>query len=213
MTVFLDTLNLTNFRTIRGAVSIPLNGSVVLVYGANGAGKTSLLSAIELALTGSVEALRDHDSDYAANLAHKGTTDCRIQLTSHVDGALGSTGEISVTNGTIDGEPLLFGEDRRYFAERCFLAQSRLSRLLEIYQRAEARQESPLVQFVNELLGLDHLDHLVVGLHEALDERRLRRLVPEFADRQQEESQLATSTSRARSQLQTLRSTARERFS
>ena len=53
----LRALDITNFRSIRGHIHAPLDAKVVLVHGENGAGKTSLLSAIELALTGSVQSL------------------------------------------------------------------------------------------------------------------------------------------------------------
>ena len=45
----LKSITVTNFRSIKGAVKVPLDAPVVLMYGQNGAGKTSILSAIELA--------------------------------------------------------------------------------------------------------------------------------------------------------------------
>jgi exonuclease SbcC len=58
----------------------------------------------------------------------------------------------------------------RFYGERCYLAQSTLARLLEIYQHKDARlTESPLTKFVKDLLGLDQLDALVEGLHDAGD--------------------------------------------
>jgi exonuclease SbcC len=63
--LLLKELDVTNFRSIRGHVHAPLDAQVVLVHGENGAGKTSLLSAIELALTGGVQSLRRADAGYA----------------------------------------------------------------------------------------------------------------------------------------------------
>ena len=53
----LTSVTLTNFRSIRGTITVPLDAPIVLVHGQNGAGKTSLLSGIELALTGQVLSL------------------------------------------------------------------------------------------------------------------------------------------------------------
>jgi exonuclease SbcC len=51
MTPFLKSITITNFRSIKGTINIPLDAPVVLIHGQNGTGKTSILSAIELALT------------------------------------------------------------------------------------------------------------------------------------------------------------------
>ncbi len=40
----LKSITLTNFRSIRGSITVPLDVPIVLVHGQNGAGKTSLLS-------------------------------------------------------------------------------------------------------------------------------------------------------------------------
>ena len=39
--VILKELDVTNFRSIRGHVHVPLDAKVVLIHGENGAGKTS----------------------------------------------------------------------------------------------------------------------------------------------------------------------------
>ncbi len=46
----LQTLTVTNFRSIRDTVAIDLDAPVVLLHGQNGAGKTTVMSALELAL-------------------------------------------------------------------------------------------------------------------------------------------------------------------
>ena len=50
--ITLKELDVTNFRSVRGHVHAPLDATVVLIHGENGAGKTSLLSAMEYGLTG-----------------------------------------------------------------------------------------------------------------------------------------------------------------
>jgi len=205
-------LTVANFRTLRGEVSVPLDASIVLVHGANGAGKTSLLSAIELAATGAVQALQDFDPGYVGHLAHVGGGPCRVSLTGATARGSDDVGAISVSDGRLEGQALLAPSLRRFFSDRCFLAQSRLSRLLEIYQHAEARQESPLVRFVNELLGLDQLDELIAGLHPAMDERRVRRLVPDYESQQREVSALEQSVRRSNSSLGELRPLARQQM-
>jgi DNA repair exonuclease SbcCD ATPase subunit len=54
VTPWLKTLDVEDFRSILGPVRVSLDAPVVLIQGANGTGKTSLLSALELALTRSV---------------------------------------------------------------------------------------------------------------------------------------------------------------
>ena len=60
----LKSVTVTNFRSIRGQVTVPLDAPVVLIHGQNGAGKTSILSAVELALTGAVQSISRGESDY-----------------------------------------------------------------------------------------------------------------------------------------------------
>jgi exonuclease SbcC len=155
----------------------------VLIHGPNGAGKTSILSAIELALTGEVPAMRRTDPTYQAHLVHRGAELSRIVLsTGGLEAAIRPPSEIIVRSGILEGLPILQGDERRFFSERCYLAQSTLSRLLEIYQNAKRGEGSPLTQFVKDLLGLDQLDALIDGLHATNDVRNVRRLAPEYAD-------------------------------
>ena len=71
----------------------------------------------------------------------------------------------------------------KFYSERCYLPQSVLGRLLELYQTSDARKsDSPLTEFVKDILGLDQLDALIDGLHDAGDIRRLRKPVPLYAE-------------------------------
>lgn len=51
MSTRISSLTVRDFRSIRGNVTVPMDAPIVLVHGKNGAGKTSLLSGMELALT------------------------------------------------------------------------------------------------------------------------------------------------------------------
>jgi DNA repair protein SbcC/Rad50 len=183
MNPLLNSISISNFRSINGTITVPLNAPVVLVHGPNGAGKTSVLSAIELALTGEILAMQRTDANYQAHLIHRGTDQSRIVLDG-VDLAVTAKlpHEIIIRSGGIEGEALLAGDVGRFFGERCYLAQATLGRLLEIYQNASSRQESALTRFVKDLLGLDALDALIDGLHAAGDIRNTRRLSPDYAE-------------------------------
>lgn len=179
----LKSVTVTDFRSIRGTVTVPLDSPVVLIHGQNGSGKTSLLSAIELGLTGQVESLARVDSTFESHLVHKAATEGRVSIT--VDGLtdLSQSAEIKSINRKFSGKGVLSPLLSRFYGERCYLAQSTLARLLEIYQHKDARlTESPLTKFVKDLLGLDQLDALVEGLHDAGDVRRLRTGAPLYWD-------------------------------
>ena len=183
MTPRLKSVTVTDFRSIRGTVTIPLDSPVVLIHGQNGAGKTSLLSAIELGLTGQVASLVKVDPTSGSHLVHKEATEGRVSIT--IEGLADSeqSMEVRSTNRRFSGKGLLSPVFSRFFGERCYLAQSTLARLLEIYQHKDARlTESPLTKFVKDLLGLDQLDALVDGLHDAGDVRRLRTGAPLYWD-------------------------------
>jgi exonuclease SbcC len=131
-----------DFRSIRGEVALSLDAPVVLMHGPNGAGKTSLLSAIELALTGAVPSLSRMERDYIAYLPHKAADEARVGVQiSGEDGAM-RRAELLVTRTGVQNSPLLDKENARFFSERCYLSQSTLGRLLELYQL----QDTPRLQ-------------------------------------------------------------------
>ncbi|MDP3674304.1 MAG: AAA family ATPase [Novosphingobium sp.] len=178
----LKRLSVEDFRSIRGPIDVSLDAPVVLVHGPNGTGKTSLLSAIELALTGAVPSLARLDEHYLAHLPHKLASKKQASIALLADG-FGEKGEGAfIADGkTIIGEALLDDDGTRFYTERCYLAQATLGRLLEIYEHQDNRKsDSPLTRFVKELLGLDALDALTEGLHAAGDVRRLREVSPLF---------------------------------
>ena len=176
-----DRLTVTNFRSVKGSIWIPLDAPIVLIHGPNGAGKTSVLSALELGLTGDVVALRRDDPTFLKHLVHQGAASATVKLTGPgLVGEAGTPGVLTVAAGKVSGRALLDEAHAQFFAERCYLAQSALGRLLEIYQHADPQKDSALTRFVKDLLGLDQLDALVDGLHDASDIRRTKNLASEF---------------------------------
>jgi len=198
-TAQLKSVTLTNFRSIRGSISVPLDAPIVLVHGHNGAGKTSLLSGIELALTGSVSSLHRVDPDYASHLVHKDSKSASVQI--QTNGLTANQADFVVDAKGISGSALLDPNMSRFYSERCFLAQSSLGRLLELYQDSPKRTDSALTRFVKDLLRLDHLDAIIDGLHDAGDVRRLRSGVPDYAERRDTIPQAEKEVERLRSEL------------
>lgn len=178
----LKTLVIRNFRSLRGEVVVPLDAQVVLVHGTNGMGKTSVLSALELALTGKIAHLAADGDGYRSYLTTLGTDGGSIELTTtrpHRDGAL-IKGTLDFSDKVFTPTPLLDARDAHFFAERCYLPQATLGKLLDLYDNQGIGSTSPLTQFVKDLLGLDPLDALVDGLYPAFNVSRVRNLVPEF---------------------------------
>ncbi|UXS53041.1 AAA family ATPase [Agrobacterium tumefaciens] len=173
-------LSITDFRSISGTINVPLDAPIILIHGPNGTGKTSVLSALELALTGNVRTMKEDDANFARHVVHEGAQRAKVVLEGSQASA-DDRGNFVIEAGRIAGTPYLDGSDGQFFSERCYLAQSMLGRLLDIYQKSKATDgESALTQFVKDLLGLSQLDALIDGLHDAGDKRRTRNLIPEY---------------------------------
>ena len=172
---FLKSLEVNNFRSIRGRIHAPLDAKVVLIHGKNGAGKTSLLSAMELSLTGGVQSLKRADPEYQMQLMHRHTEGGSVTL--QVQNGIEDEFYKSVLDIT-GAETISCLDEQRasFFQERVFLPQSLLSRLLQIYQESGSETESPLAKFVTGLLGLDRLDALELGLQPLADIRNVRKI-------------------------------------
>jgi exonuclease SbcC len=178
----LNTLVVENFRSLRGKVVVPLDAQVVLVHGTNGTGKTSILSALELALTGKIAHLAADGDGYRSYLTTLNTDGGSISLTTTAPAREGArvAGSLAFSDHLFNPHPLLDPSDARFFAERCYLPQATLGRLLEIYDDQKTSTTSPLTLFVKELLGLEPLDALVDGLYPAFNVARVRNLVPDY---------------------------------
>lgn len=166
-----------NFRSISGRCVIPLDGSITLVHGANGAGKTSLLSAIELAATGRVGFLEDQRGDTRSLLRNHDFPlgSVRLSLTDY-SGAT-RVGSYELNGDHVTGNAALTPAEQTYFVERSFLPQTALGRLLESYTETGKQVDTALVRFVKSLVGLNDLDALIDGLHASGDRRRSKKMV------------------------------------
>lgn len=180
-------LTVTDFRRLNGTRVLPLDAPVVLIHGPNGTGKTSVLSALELALTGTVRSMELQSDNYLAHLPFLGRRQATVQADVAAD-LRAETPEhaVSVSMAGVDGDAAFRADIARFYAERCYLDQASLGRLLDIYQAREGKKESALEKFVNELLGLEKLDALRDGLNDASDFRLFKKTSPgvDEADRQ-----------------------------
>ncbi|MFU0507303.1 AAA family ATPase [Pseudaminobacter sp. NGMCC 1.201702] len=177
----IEGLVIQNFRSIRGTVPVPLDAPIVLIHGANGAGKTSILSALELALTREIPAMKRDDETFERFLVHQGQKQASVSLVGKNSVPL-KQGAVTIAGGIVSGNAFLDRADARFFSNRCMLAQSVLSRLLKIYQDADPNKESALTHFVKDLLRLDQLDAVIDGLQPAGDVRNVRKLAPAYKD-------------------------------
>ncbi len=183
---------------------MPLEAPIILIHGPNGAGKTSVLSALELVLTGDIAAMRRADKNFCHHLVHQGSKSAIIKLTG-LDPSSGhnQANTVRIENGRIIDEGILDKHQAGFFTERCYLAQSTLGRLLEIYQHSDPQKDSPLTKFVKDLLGLDELDALIDGLHDAEDLRRTRKLVYEFQNTEERIKKLRNDHNTATKNIET----------
>ena len=178
----LKSLVIENFRSLRGKIVVPLDAQVVLIHGTNGMGKTSVLSALELGLTGKIAYLAASGDAYRSYLTTLDTGGGSIALTTTAPNFQGGAidGTLAFSDTRYAPVPLLNPGDARFFAERCYLPQATLGRLLEIYDDQKTSSTSPLTLFVKELLGLDPLDALVDGLDPAFNVTRIRKIAPDY---------------------------------
>jgi len=197
----LKTLEVQGFRSFQDSATLDLNADVVLIYGKNGSGKTSLVSALEMAITGNVYDLSRFESDYPRCLHN-----VKWQKEGSVKLALSTSEKEHEAEHTFDGSRSIKSSgykgslhENRFFSDRCYLSQSKLSRLLEMYQAPDGpNSEQLVVRFVRELLGLDVLENLTAGLYEAGDVRRLESACDNFSRLRREDSQIAQTVQAAK---------------
>lgn len=171
-------LLVSDFRCIEGTREVPFDAQVVLIHGPNGTGKTSILSALELALTGGIRSMERQSDRYRAHLPFFGQSYATVQADVADYLQAGSPGVPLTVNGArLEGTPAFNDTAANFYSERCYLDQISLGRLLDLYQsRLLDNEPTALEQFVNELLGLEKLDALLEGLSDANDFRLLKRL-------------------------------------
>lgn len=195
--ILLRHLELTNFRSIKGTIQAPLDAKMVLIHGENGAGKTSLLSAIELVLTGRVISLQRADPQYMSQLLHRSSAqgaEGHGSISLQTEGMPGENNYFAdITQAGVQTHATLTGSAASFFSERCYLPQSLLGQLLQIYQDSDSAPDSPLSRFVTELLGLDRLDAIETGLAPVGDIRNLRKTTERYGQVEFEKSQLERS--------------------
>ena len=220
MTPRIASLTATDFRSLRGTVTVPMDSPVVLIHGRNGAGKTSLLTAMELGLTGNLASLSRLDPQFQEHLVHKEAVSKKgsVSIGVHGLGVEFPAGHFDIHGYKFTGKAALDPVLTRRFSERCYLAQSTLTRLLEFYEDKSANGTA-LTRFVKELLGLDALDALIDGLYDAGDVRRLRGHAVSFWDMREqlpslddELSRLAKELTAAEGQATQLTQSVRERL-
>nr|WP_181148005.1 AAA family ATPase [Arthrobacter sp. MYb213] len=170
-------LIVSDFRRIEGKREFPLDAPVVLIHGPNGTGKTSVLSALEIALTGEIRSMERHSDNYRAHLPFLGQPYAKARAEVSPEMQRGMPEDtITVSGSRIEGTPALSDEAAKFYTERCYLDQSSLGRLLDLYQAREGNEQTALEKFVNELLGLEKLDAILTGLSDANDFRLLKKL-------------------------------------
>lgn len=209
----LCSITVENFRSIAGRHTIPLDAPVVLIHGLNGAGKTSLLSAIEYGLTGELSSLDAIEKGYRKQLPHLGRDGSVFLQTEGVEIANPSRIAVSASGTRVRG--MLDPRLARFFSTRCYLAQSTLSQLLTVYGTDEGGLGSPLSQFAADLLGLDRLDALQLGLRPARDVRNLRNLTPSyrsFEEKRDIATTMVETAERAMTEAQSRYEGVRERY-
>jgi len=186
----LTELVVSDFRSIKGTVTIPLDAPIVLIHGPNGVGKTSIATAIELALTGDIAGLKRSDEKVQNHLVNRDAQEASIAL--RMAGGTRPETTMTIRGGAIRGMPLLDEAGRTFFTDRCYLSQSTLGRLLDIYQAPTARDPSntPLTNFVKSLLGLDQLEALIDGTFPAGHKARMSKLSGDFDRADQLEGRL-----------------------
>jgi len=130
-------ISLKNFRSIDRKVEVRLDSPVVLIHGQNGVGKTSLLSAIELALTGAIPSMERADPDYKKQLLHQGAAKGNISLELRNLEEISQPLDVQITSENVAVPIILSDKLGKFFSERCYLPQSALTQLLTIYQESD----------------------------------------------------------------------------
>jgi recombinational DNA repair ATPase RecF len=137
------------FRGFRETETFNLQKQVLLIYGPNGSGKTSLCEAFELALLGNVQEseIRRIDADTYFKNIHAARYDQPI-----------------LTAVTADGHevPVVANEDINRF---CFLEKNRI----DSFSRLAARTPSQKTELISVLFGMETFNEFVRNFNESMD--------------------------------------------
>ena len=171
-----------DFRSLRGENGIETDAEIVLVFGENGAGKTSLLSAIEMALTGKIRSwwalpeaergalVADGASEASARVAvaRYRTKPNRAEANVRIDIA-----------GKVSGASMLSGRAADTFSESALLEQGQISRIIDQISSGDSAGSELLSQIIDERVGAARLRYIAEGLNLARDFRHVKRQSPE----------------------------------
>lgn len=199
-------LMVSDFRRIEGTRELPFDAPVVLIHGPNGTGKTSVLSALEFALTGGIRSMERQSPRYRAHLPFFGQSyaTVRADVAEHLQA--GTPGApLTVSGARLEGTPAFNDSAAKFYAERCYLDQASLGRLLDMYQTRKGNEQTALEKFVNELLGLEKLDALRDGLKDATDLRLVKKLAVGVDDADRKAKATATEFKEQSAQLTKIR--------
>ena len=153
-------------------------------------------------MTGKVRSIRRRDEHYTKHLPHHGSPYAAIRIESaDEDGGTRPAHQVTIDGAGVEGAHALGPRRAQFYSERSYLDQESLGRLLDLYQHTEDIWESALVRFANELLGLDRLNALRSGLHDATDIRRVRKLSNSYSDAETEAAEAAKRLTIARGEL------------
>ncbi len=182
----LKQLEVGPFRGFHRPEPLNLNKRVVLVYGPNGTGKSSLCEALEFALTGSVSeasAKRIDDADYCTNAYAESFAVPRL-----VASDMAGTEHVVTSNA-----------DAFRF---CIIEKNRIDE----FSRINARTPREQARSIAALFGIGHFDQFVANFNESLDSHLdlVGRRAKELADRRnavQGASELLASATERRNNL------------
>ena len=200
-------IEIENFRAYGGGTrTVDLDADVVLIHGRNGSGKTSLLSAIEYAVTGHVDHLRPFKKDYARVISHiGGDAPARVRLTTR--STTGDPHTVERRDGGVVETPHP-KRTRDAFLDRSYLSQAHLARLLHLYQETGKRSDEsdpPIIRFIRDLLDLQSLENIEEGLDVAGNVTRLRKAYDGFKVLEDSQPALARAASEAAADVERTR--------
>lgn len=191
----IEQLKLVNFQSYANA-QIDFNDGTTMIYGDNGAGKSSILRAIFGALY-QTNALTELSGSYSLDdLVQKNKSEGSVELTFSVEENMytvywsievseengerkGSTKECTLTGDSIDGSiegvrsvrqkvTELVGMGPKEFANSVYVQQKRFSRLVEA-------NETERKEILDALLGLDEIDAYIDRMKRARRPVKKRR--------------------------------------